>query len=147
MFGYIDHQIARYRARFLEDYLKHHDLKNPDAMYLVKIYHKKQAKMSAIVADAPFHKSHATRAIARLTKKHLIEKKTDPDDSRGYLVNITSEGDKVAIKVLEGFSAWDSLIRSLLTEKEQADLQQMYHKILSSLRQVFQEDEPDEKDD
>jgi DNA-binding MarR family transcriptional regulator len=130
----------------MEDYLKRLDLNNPDAMYLVKINHKKQSKMSTIVADAPFHKSHATRAIARLTKRHLVEKKADPDDLRGFLVSITPEGEKIAFSVLEGFSAWDKLIKSMLTEKEQEDLQQIYQKISMSLRQYFQEDDPSEKD-
>jgi DNA-binding MarR family transcriptional regulator len=146
MYSEYAHRIARYRARFMEEYLQRMNLNNPDAMYLVKIYHAGSAKMCSIVADAPFHKSHATRSISRLVKFRLVDKEPDPDDLRGFLVRVTPSGEKVAGSVLEGFTAWDRLITGMLTKDEHDLLLTIYKKIHTALQIYFKEDPLNEKD-
>ncbi|MBN2504672.1 MAG: MarR family transcriptional regulator [Bacilli bacterium] len=145
MMEYYDHLINRYRHRFLETRLVDLDLKNPDAFFLARISKTGKVKLAHMIADVPFHKSHVTRAVMRLEELGHVKRTPDPEDLRGYVVEITESGMGIAKKVLTVIKEWDDLMLKALTKDERQTMDQLNRKICKYLSEYFEEDLPDGK--
>ncbi len=136
-----DHQIARYRHRFLEKHYGSFELQKPDGYYLVMIARSGSLKMSRMIQDAPFHKSHATRTINRLVALGLVEKTPDPEDLRGFVLNITASGNKIAEAVEKAHQEWQKLVQTPLSKAELETLETIKRKVYEYLQQYFAEED------
>ena len=136
-----DHQIARYRHKFLEKKYSACGLQKPDGFYLVMIAKFRSLKLSRLIQEAPFHKAHATRTINRLVTQGCIDKTGDPEDRRGYVVSITEKGEKTAMMVEEFHREWQKLMDTPLSETELEAFTKLKQKILDYLRVYFKEED------
>lgn len=140
-----EHMLNKYRHRFIDEKMKDIDINFPEGPYLIKIHESKRMKMNQLNASFSFHKSHLTRIINQLVEKKYITKETDPDDLRGFIVEITEEGEIVAKKVLAVFFEWEKLIMSVISEDEEKLIQKIQQKMVQKLAQYYGEELPDEK--
>jgi len=144
MFHQYEHYINKCRHRFLDERFEKLRLKSPDGFLLVRIDKAKVLKMSQLIAELPFHKSHVTRAIFRLHRQGMVTKTADPEDLRGYILKITPLGEKTATEVIGAINDWDNLVNSALTKDEIALIEKTREKIYLFLKNYFEED-TDEK--
>jgi len=136
-----DHQIARYRHRFLEKKYAACGLQKPDGFYLVMIAKFKNLKLSRLIQESPFHKSHATRTINRLVEQGYIIKTVDPEDRRGYVLAITKQGEAIAKLVEEFHQEWQELVNKPLSEEELETIDKIKSKVLQYFREYFKEED------
>ena len=139
-----DHSINKYRQRFFEEKFSHLHLKTPDAVLMVKVNEAKTIKMTQIINEFPFHKSHVTRAVDRLSELNYLKKTPDSDDLRGYILEITSLGEKIAEEVKNGLNEWDVLLNEPLSQEELDSVARIREKIYNHLKNHFEEELPDE---
>ncbi len=140
-----DHSINKYRQRFFEEKFGHLHLKTPDAVLLVRVNDAKTIKMAQIINEFPFHKSHVTRAVDRLFELNYLNKTPDPNDLRGYILEITPAGEKIAEEVKKGLNEWNELLNEPLNQEELDSVARIREKIYNHLKKYFEEDLPDEK--
>ncbi len=140
-----DHSINKYRQRFFEEKFSNLHLKTPDVVLMVKISEAKTIKMAQIINEFPFHKSHVTRAVDRLFELNYLKKTLDPDDLRGYILEITPNGEKIATEVKKGLDEWNELLNKPLSQEELDSVARIREKIYNHLKTYFEEEVADEK--
>ncbi|MGI6392217.1 MAG: MarR family winged helix-turn-helix transcriptional regulator [Candidatus Izemoplasmatales bacterium] len=136
-----DHQLARFRHRFLEKKYNSCGLQKPDSYYLVMIARFQSLKLSRLIRESPFHKSHATRTINRLVNQGFITKTIDPEDHRGYVVSATSKGKTTAQRVEAFHREWQDLMEAPLSETELETVSKIKEKVLAYLENHFKEED------
>ncbi|MDY0139097.1 MAG: MarR family transcriptional regulator [Candidatus Izemoplasmatales bacterium] len=139
-----DHMISKYHHRFLDERLKDLDINRSEAPYIKIIYKSNQIKMNDLISRFFFHKSHTTRVIKALVSQGYIEKRVDPDDKRGYILEITESGKIIAEKIIKALDEWEALMDSFLEDEEEEFLLHIRKKIYDKLRNYYKEDEQNE---
>ena len=134
------HSINKYKQRFVQEHLKDLSVSMPEAVYLSKILDQGTVKMSELIQDLPFHKSHATRSLAKLEEAGLIDKRIDPEDQRGYIITLKHKGITIAQTVRQVKDDWDKLLYQGLSPDEAESLERIHEKIYRYLTTFFQED-------
>lgn len=140
MLNEYDHLLNKYRNRFFEERLGSIGLSGPPGFYLRKIAMTAPVKMNVIVDEAPFHKSHATRAIMRLSEGGFVEKDIDPDDQRCFILKVTRTGSDAAEKIDKVLYDWDELLSSALDEGERLQLVELTKKMYLRVKSYFNEE-------
>jgi len=140
MLNEYEHQLNKYRNRFFDLRLGEIGLAGPPGFYLMKIAMLGPVRMNVVVDETPFHKSHATRAVMRLSQSGLIEKSVDSEDQRGFVLCMTPEGEKAAAFVARTLSEWDELVNSALNETERAALAEITEKMFRRVKHYFEEE-------
>ena len=136
-----EHLIRKYRHRFLEKRLQPLGLGGPQTIYLTELYKMGGGKMIDMIEAMPFHKSHATRVIADLQERGLLEKWTDPLDARAVVLHLTEAGNVAAKQVIAVLTEWDELLFSCLTDAEKALMESIYRKMHDHVAAKFAEEE------
>lgn len=98
-------------------------------------------KLSRLIRESPFHKSHATRTINRLVNQGFITKTIDPEDHRGYVVSATSKGKTTAQRVEAFHREWQDLMEAPLSETELETVSKIKEKVLAYLENHFKEED------
>jgi DNA-binding MarR family transcriptional regulator len=115
-------------------------ISGPLGFYLVEIEKHKSLKMNQLIDLTPYHKSHATRIVAKLTEMGLVDKSVDPEDMRGYILTITKQGIEIAQKVFSAHQDWETLVDSALSKEESNILESLMEKTYLHLKKHFGED-------
>jgi len=71
-----------------------------------------------------------SQLLDRMTKAGLIRRRADPNDRRGVLVTLSSEGERVIVEVLELHCATELRLLSGLSKSEQSTLSALLRKLL-----------------
>lgn len=135
-----EHLIKKYFFRFIDERLSPIGVSGPLGFYLVEIKKHDKIKMNQLVDLTPYHKSHSTRIVSRLFDMNLINKETDPEDMRGYILSITEKGRETAILVEKAHEDWDKLESQALTKDEIIILNKLNEKTYLFLKKHFEED-------
>lgn len=143
-----DHQINRYRHRFLQERFSKLSVTRAEAPYLIRIIKAKSMAMNDLINELPFHKSHTTRAIKQLVKDGYVTKEINPEDKRAYILKPTDEGMRVGEEVIAIFKAWEDLVGQTITNEEKKVIDNITYKVYRFLKAYYQEEDiPDEIDD
>jgi len=140
MLSQYEHLINRYHFKFMDERMGQYGITGPLGFYLLEIEKHQSIKMNQLIDLTPYHKSHATRIVAKLHEMGLIDKLVDSDDMRGYILTITKEGKEIANKVLSAHQDWESLVDSALSKEEIKVLDSLMHKTYIHLKEHFGED-------
>ncbi len=94
--GYLVHEVARLFRRRFEDEARIHGVTLPQWRALAEIAHNgggiSQVSLAACIDTDPMTLSGI---LDRLDKRGLIERYTDPNDSRAKLARLTAAGDEL----------------------------------------------------
>lgn len=140
MLSQYEHLINRYHFKFMDDRMGPYGISGPLGFYLVEIEKHKSLKMNQLIDLTPYHKSHATRIVAKLTEMGLVDKSVDPEDMRGYILTITKQGIEIAQKVFSAHQDWETLVDSALSKEESNILESLMEKTYLHLKKHFGED-------
>jgi DNA-binding MarR family transcriptional regulator len=141
MISQYEHLIRKFRHRFIDKRLQPLGLGGPQTIYLTELYKMGDGRMNDMIEGMPFHKSHATRVIADLQERGLLEKLSDPADARAVLLHLTKSGIIAAKAVLAVLNEWDELMFSSLSETEKNQMEAIYRKMHDHIAAKFAEEE------
>ena len=137
-----DHAINRFRSRYIKDKIEKLNVSRPEAQYLVKMHHcGGTILMNDMVGESAYHKSHATRAINELEENGLVNKEKNPEDKRGYLLNLTEKGKEIAKSVHEVLEGYDNFVNTVITDEERETIKNITKKIYHLLRTYYDEED------
>jgi len=140
MISKYEHLINRYHFKFMDERMGSYGISGPLGFYLVEIDKHHSIKMNQLIELTPYHKSHATRIVSKLHEMGLIDKTVDPEDNRGYVLTILSQGHVLANKVINALEDWESLTESALCKEEAVILESLMKKTYLFLKKHFDED-------
>ena len=90
------HRVARISERISEQYYrKHLDLSLPECRVIGITAGYGSVSFKRVAAAANLEKSYASRVVSALVDRGLIEKLTNPSDSRSVLLQLTGQGHEV----------------------------------------------------
>ncbi len=90
------HMVARLSERISENYYrKHLNLSLPECRVIGITASYGSVSFKQVAADANLEKSYASRVVAALVERGIVEKLTNPSDSRSVLLQLTKYGHSV----------------------------------------------------
>ena len=90
------HRVARISERISEQYYrKHLDLSLPECRVIGITAGYGSVSFKRVAAAANLEKSYASRVVSALVDRGLVEKLTNPSDSRSVLLQLTAQGHEV----------------------------------------------------
>ena len=90
--GYLVHEVARLFRRRFEDEARTHSVTLPQWRALGEIHRQEGISQVALAGCIDTDPMTMSGILDRLEKRGLIERYTDPNDSRAKLARLTSEG-------------------------------------------------------
>lgn len=84
---------------------------------------------NSVVERTAMDKVRVSRAVARLLARERVTRRTDPDDRRRAILDLTPEGRAVYAKVVPMVLAVESELLSQLSAEERALLERVVHKL------------------
>lgn len=145
LFGKNEHIISRYRHRFFETRFKEKNLHYFEGPFLTKLAEKKTIRMNDMKKGFPYHKSQLTRIIKQLDAHGYVIKTQDPEDLRGFIIQITELGEQRAKQVMEVVEEWDRILSSLLSDEDLRKFEEIQQRLIENLAIYFKEGEQDEE--
>lgn len=136
-----DHAISRYHHRFIDERLKKIEVSRPEASFLKRMYNVGGViQMNEMAESLGYHKSHATRATSSLVKVGCVTKEINPNDKRGYNLNLTDKGRKLAKKVIAILDEWDEFVETVITDEERKVMDNITQKVYHLLKDYYSEE-------
>ena len=90
--GFLVHEVARLFRRRFEDEARIHNVTLPQWRTLAEIYKQEGISQVALAGYIDTDPMTMSGILDRLEKRGLIERYTDPNDSRAKLARLTAEG-------------------------------------------------------
>lgn len=129
-------RFARLAERSIEERLASHGLTIAEFDVLATLRRSAQPHRltpTQLYRDLMITSGTMTSRIDKLEARELVERHADPDDRRGTLVALTTEGRKLVDKVVEKHLDNEAELLSPLTRAEQASLDALLRKLLSGV--------------
>lgn len=122
--------IHRKQTTYINDKLKDVNLSSGLYPLLINAYKNEGISQEELASRVHVNESTITRNLDKLEKKGLI---TRTPEKRKKIIQVTSEGRKIAQKVLDYDEKWDDIIRKNLTDEEFQDFKKSLIKICEDL--------------
>jgi DNA-binding MarR family transcriptional regulator len=90
--GYLIHEVAKLMKRRFEQEAREHDMTLPQFRILAEVWRTPGVTQAALAAAIDSDPMTVSGILDRLDKRGLLERFTNPDDSRAKLARITPEG-------------------------------------------------------
>jgi MarR family transcriptional regulator for hemolysin len=90
--GFLVHEVARLFRRRFEDEARVHGVTLPQWRTLIEIFKQEGISQVALAGHIDTDPMTMSGILDRLEKRGLIERYTDPNDSRAKLARLTTEG-------------------------------------------------------
>jgi DNA-binding MarR family transcriptional regulator len=97
--GYLSHEVAKLMKRRFEEEAREHDMTLPQFRILAEVWRTPGATQAALASAIDSDPMTVSGILERLDKRGLVERFTNPDDSRAKLARITPEGQKLVDEV------------------------------------------------
>jgi DNA-binding MarR family transcriptional regulator len=91
-------------------------------------------KTSRVIEHTTLEKMQVSRAVARLERDGLLERRPDPDDGRGWLLRLTPSGRSLVRKVVPVVQAREAFLLEALGPEERSVLDHAMAKVLERAR-------------
>ncbi len=90
--------------------LEAHQLSVLQSLLLIAIFFEDKTRATPSQLADVFETSRATMSqnLNHLVGKRLLKRDLNPDDSRSYIISLTSEGKKKAVQLIRLFDSWQS---------------------------------------
>lgn len=122
--------LYRKQTAYINDKLKDVNLSSGLYPLLINAYKHEGISQEELASKLHVNESTVTRNLDKLEKKGLI---TKTPKKRKKIINVTSEGGKIAQKVLDYDKKWDEIIMENLTDDEFKDFKNSLIKICEDL--------------
>lgn len=122
--------LHRKQTKFLNNKLKDVDLSSGLYPLLVKSYKNKGISQEELAEALHINESTVTRNLEKLENKGLI---TRTPQKRKKIINVTSEGGKIAQTVMNYDNEWDDILKKSLDDEEFDNFRNMLIKICEDL--------------
>lgn len=109
------------------------DLERSGSTLLFRIAELEPARLSAIAEAAGIEPSTASRQVARLVEKQLVDRVADPKDRRASTHRLTATGRDVHQRLRRARADWISEVLDAFTEDERAQLAMLLNRLVSDL--------------
>lgn len=111
--------VSRDYIRLIDRYLIPYQLNSSLYYYIVKLYEFGDLPQDRLVQLTGINASNVTRAIQKLSDLGYLTKKENPEDRRGFLLSLTTEGEKMYPVIKECLKKVHDEFLAPLTKKEQ----------------------------
>lgn len=122
--------LHRKQTTFLNNKLKDVELGSGLYPLLVKSYKNKGISQEELAEALHINESTVTRNLEKLENKGLI---TRTPQKRKKIINVTSEGGKIAQTVMNYDNEWDDILKKSLDDEEFDNFRNMLIKICEDL--------------
>lgn len=117
-------------------YAERFDLSRDEWRVLSALAGASPAKTARVIERTTLDKVSVSRALLRLENKALVERATDPDDSRGHLVKLLPAGRALFRKIVPMVRSREAFLLEGLEPAERSALDAALDKLLQRSRQL-----------
>lgn len=128
--GFLLGKCSQIKDRFLDQHLLVEDITASQVKVLFSLYHMKVQRSSDISKALNLDSSSVTRMLDRLEKKGLIIRKSDPEDRRSVLIELTPIGTETTERATPLAKEAINQLTECLTPAEKQSLQHCLSKIV-----------------
>ncbi len=115
------------------------DLSRDEWRVLAALHNAPPTRTASVIEQTTLDKVSVSRALRRMEEKALVERTTDPQDARGYLIRLTAGGRLLFRKIVPMVQAREQFLLEGLEDAERAALQSGVQKLLARARQLTQQ--------
>ena len=134
--GYLVNEVSRLLKRRFEDEAKSFGVTMPQWRTLVEIHRQDGVSQVALAAFIDSDPMTMSGILDRLEKRGLIERFTDPNDSRAKLARLTREGVALVARARRVGIAMQEIALSGLSAEEREDLVEKLRHIRATLNNM-----------
>lgn len=134
--GYLVNEVSRLLKRRFEDEAKSFGVTMPQWRTLVEIHRQDGVSQVALAAFIDSDPMTMSGILDRLEKRGLIERFTDPNDSRAKLARLTREGVALVARARRVGIAMQEIALSGLSAEEREDLVEKLRHIRANLNNM-----------
>lgn len=134
---FLGHTIAmihKHSHQYLKELLCDLDIGLTDFRVLISLYEQEGVHQDKIAQYTDFNKATVTRSLRTLEDRHWIERVTDPDDHRAYLVYLTEEGKNQQAYLKASLTAWRDKLTDGIAAEDLAVTQKTLYHILKNIK-------------
>jgi DNA-binding MarR family transcriptional regulator len=117
-------------------YAERFDLTRDEWRVLAALAGHSPARTAMVIDRTTLDKVSVSRALARMERKGLVARETDPDDSRGHLIRLLSAGRSLFRKIVPMVRSREAFLLEGLDPAERVALDSAIDKLLQRSRQL-----------
>ena len=117
-------------------YAERFDLTRDEWRVLAALAGSSPARTAMVIDRTTLDKVSVSRALARMERKGLVARDTDPDDSRGHLIRLLPAGRALFRKIVPMVRSREAFLLEELDETERRALDSALDKLLQRSRQL-----------
>jgi DNA-binding MarR family transcriptional regulator len=117
-------------------YAERYELSRDEWRVLAALSTVPAVRTAAVIARTTLDKVSVSRALARLEARGLVERTSDPEDGRGYLIRLLPAGRALYRKIVPSVQAREQFLLEGLSAEERAVLDGALDKLLQRARQL-----------
>jgi DNA-binding MarR family transcriptional regulator len=117
-------------------YAERFDLTRDEWRVLAALAGAAPVRTAMVIERTTLDKVSVSRALARMERKGLIARDTDPDDSRGHLIRLLPAGRALFRKIVPMVRSREAYLLDALDETERHALDSALDKLLQRSRQL-----------
>ena len=121
-------------------YSERFDLGRDEWRVLAALADAAMLRTSAVIERATLDKVAVSRALARLEGRGLVERRTDPEDGRGYLIRLRTAGRALLGKLTPMVREREAFLLAGLDDAERRALDTALDKVLERASQLAARD-------
>jgi DNA-binding MarR family transcriptional regulator len=120
-------------------YAQRFDLSRDEWRVLAALHDAPPTRTASVIEQTTLDKVSVSRALRRMEDKALVERMTDPQDARGYLIRLTPAGRSLFRKIVPMVQAREQFLLDGLGASECMALQSAMQTLLNRARQLTQQ--------
>ncbi|MBK6652172.1 MAG: MarR family transcriptional regulator [Betaproteobacteria bacterium] len=120
-------------------YAQRFDLSRDEWRVLAALHDAPPTRTASVIEQTTLDKVSVSRALRRMEDKALVERMTDPQDARGYLIRLTPAGRSLFRKIVPMVQAREQFLLDGLGASERMALQSAMQTLLNRARQLTQQ--------
>lgn len=132
-FGWLVAVLANYGSKVLDDALQEHGLTVALWPTMMCLWEEDGVTQTVLANKAKVRRSTTTRTLDKLVDLGLVERKTDPDSRRSFLIYLTKKGHDLQYDLLPIPVQLNKDFLSVLTETENHELIRLLQKLVAQV--------------
>lgn len=114
------------------------DIERSEATLVASLAQLGPIRMSALAEAVRLDISTVSRQISRLVSADLVERQTDPDDGRAYLLVLSGRGEDVSERLRQAKAAWITALLDDFSSDEQVALADLLERLTAAMHRYDQ---------
>jgi len=114
------------------------DIERSEATLVASLAQLGPIRMSALAEAVRLDISTVSRQISRLVSADLVERQTDPDDGRAYLLVLSGRGEDVSEPLRQAKAAWITALLDDFSSDEQVALADLLERLTAAMHRYDQ---------